>query len=88
MGFTDSPVMAGPYAHLSTPDLRRLALQAEQAQVAGPVPADASTHLVGFSTALTDAECSYLNLCAELFARGEYVAGRQSCEGEQLAVEP
>ncbi len=91
MGFTDSQVMAGPYAHWSTPDLCRQALKAEKAQIAGPVPAVSADaqYLVGFSTALTDAECRYLDLCAELYARGEYASGRQLCDGEQQqAVEP
>lgn len=83
MGFSDSLVMAGPYAHVSTPGLRKLVAEAETVQQAGPVPAEAcDSHLVGFSTALTDAERRYLDLCAELYARGEYAAGRQPCGGE------
>lgn len=80
--FSDSLVMAGPYAHLSTPGLRKLVEEAEAAQcTADPVAARAED-LVGFSTALTDEERKYLDLCAELYARGEYAAGRQPC-GEQ-----
>ncbi len=81
---SDSLVMAGQFAHVSTPVLRKLAEEAEAAQTAGPVPVGAcETHLVGFSTALSDAERRYLDLCAELYVRGEYAAGRQRCE-EQI----
>ncbi len=82
---SDSLVMAGQFAYVSTPGLRKLVEEAEAAQKAGPVPVGAcETHLVGFSTALTDAERRYLDLCAELFVRGEFAAGRQGCE-EQVA---
>jgi hypothetical protein len=79
MEVTDSSVMSGRFAHLSTPGLRKMVEEAEDAQKAPPLPpAAVSTHLVGFSTALTDEERRYLDLCAELYARGEY-AGRQPC---------
>lgn len=29
-------------------------------------------HVIGFSTSLTDDDRRYLDLCAELYARGEY----------------
>jgi hypothetical protein len=81
---TDSLVMAGPFAHLSTPGLRKLVEDAEAAHKAGPDPVAAcETHLVGFSTALTDAERRYLELCAELYARDGYGTGRPVCPGEQ-----
>lgn len=80
---TDSLVMSGPYGRASTEVLRALVAEAEAGQTPGPYVADAGEHLVGFSTALTDAERRYLDLCAELYARGEDAAGRQPCEKEQ-----
>jgi hypothetical protein len=82
MRHSDSLVMAGPYAHLSTPVLRALVEKAEAAQSPDALVIDHGTHLAGFSTALTDEERQYLDLCAELFARDEDAAGRQPC-GEQ-----
>lgn len=75
---TDSLVMSGPFERASTEVLRAMRAEAEAGQDSGAE--------VGFSTALTDAERRYLDLCAELFARGEYAAGRQPCEGEELAA--
>lgn len=83
---SDSLVMSGPYEKASTEVLHRLIEQAEAAQVAGPV-GDAGDYLVGFSTALTDEERRYLDLCAELFARVGDAAGRQPCGGEQQPEE-
>jgi hypothetical protein len=84
MGHTDSPVMSGRYGKLSTLVIWRLVLEAEAAQVAQVSPAESTDgYLVGFSTALTDEDRRYLDLCAELYARGEYAAGRQPCSEAQ-----
>jgi hypothetical protein len=53
----------GPYANLTLSHLRKLA-----AEATSRLDASASGR---FSTALTDAERDYLDLAAELYARGE-----------------
>lgn len=75
--FTDIKVMPGGVSHLSTDALRKRAAELE----AGQAPGTAER----FSTALTDAERQYLDVCAELYARGEYAGGRKQCSESQLA---
>lgn len=78
MGFTDAPVMAGPeVADQTTEQLHALVRQHEEAQ-------DKAANDAWFSTSLTDDDRRYLDLCAELYARGEYGTGRKPCsEGPQ-----
>lgn len=82
MGFTDSQVM-GPEAHRTTDQLRAAVLALESAQdKAGTevIRAADDGHLVGFSTSLTDDDRKYLDLCAELYSRGE--SRRKPCSEE------
>lgn len=77
MGVTDSQNMPGRFAGVDTPVLQQLREDAEKTQVSTAFASEGYEHLVGFSTALTDEDRTYLDLCAELYARGEY--GRQPC---------
>lgn len=67
--FTDIKIMPGGVSHLSTDALRKRAADLEAGQVPG----------AAFSTALTDAERQYLDVCAELYAREEHAGGRRQC---------
>jgi hypothetical protein len=59
----------------TTEQLRALVWCMENAQDkagAAVVPFAGTDHLIGFSTSMTDDDRRYLDLCAELYARGEY----------------
>lgn len=62
----------GPEAHRTTAQLNAMARDLE-ARFGSAV-------LAGFSTSLTDDDRKYLDVCGELYARGEY--GRKSCSEE------